>query len=155
MSHATEATDIGADRLLEMPRRELDRLFRASPPGEIPQGKGLGTVLLGLGPKMNAVAAMLARRLVWQGKVFDPGGRELRNLITPFGIRTVRARVYRDSSWSDNGACIVLDYSRTSLVAHWIRDEIRSVGQGVYLGNVYWGRRKVLDFSLTFRDART
>ncbi|MFI2206566.1 hypothetical protein ACH47Z_38645 [Streptomyces sp. NPDC020192] len=152
MSHAI---DIGADRLLGMSRSELDRLFRSSPPGEIPRGKGLGTVLLGLGPKMNAVAAVLARRLMWQGKVFDPDGRELRNLVTPFGIRAVRARVYRDSSWSDNGACIVLDYSRTSLVAHRIRDEIRGVGQGVYLGNVYWGRRKVLDFSLTFRDART
>ncbi|MEV5384026.1 hypothetical protein [Streptomyces sp. NPDC052721] len=152
MSHAT---DTGAERLLGMSRPDLDRLFRSSPPGEIPRGKGLGTVLLGLGPKTNAVAAVLARRLVWQGKVFDPDGRELRNCVTPFGIRAVRARVYPDSSWSDRGACIVLDYSHTSLVAHWIRDEIRSVGQGVYLGNVYWGRRKVLDFSLTFPDART
>jgi hypothetical protein len=147
MSHAT---DIGTDRLLDMSRPELDRLFRYSPPGEIPKGKGLGTVLLGL-----ALAAVLARRLAWQGKVFDPDGRGLRNLVSPFGIRAVRARVYRDLSWSDQGACIVLDYAHTSLVAHWIRDEIRSVGQGVYLGNVYWGRRKVLDFSLTFGDART
>ncbi|MFI5979057.1 hypothetical protein [Streptomyces sp. NPDC051452] len=152
MSHAT---DIGADRLLGMSRPELDRLFRVSPPGEIPQGKGLGTVLLGLSPKTNAVAAVLARRLTWQGKVFEPDGRELRNLVTPFGIRAVRARVYRDSSWSDDGACIVLDYTHTSFVAHWIRDEIRSVGQGVYLGNVYWGRRKVLDFILTFGDEPT
>ncbi|MEV5174336.1 hypothetical protein AB0L10_25410 [Streptomyces flaveolus] len=152
MSHAT---DIGTDRLLDMSRPELDRLFRDSPPGEIPRGRGLGTVLLGLDPKMNALAAVLARRLAWQGKVFDPDGRGLRNLVSPFGIRAVRARVYRDLSWSDQGACIVLDYSHTSLVAHWIRDEIRSVGQGVYLGNVYWGRRKVLDFSLTFGGART
>lgn len=152
MSHAT---DIGADRLLGMSRPELDRLFRSSPPGEIPRGKSLGTVLLGLSPKMNAMVAVLARRLVWQGKVFDSDGRELGNFVTPFGIRAVVARVYRDTSWSDGGACIVLDYSHTSLVAHWIRDEIRSVGQGVYLGNIYWGRRRVMDFSLTFRDART
>ena len=27
----------------------------------------------------------------------------------------------------DNKDCIVLDYSETSLLAHWIRDEIREV----------------------------
>ncbi|MGG2459762.1 hypothetical protein ACO0M4_08055 [Streptomyces sp. RGM 3693] len=101
------------------------------------------------------MAAVLVRRLAWQGKVFGPGCRELRNLVTPFGIWAVRARAYRNSSWCDGGGCIVLDYSHTSLVAHWIRDEIRRVGQGGYLGNVYWGRRKVLDFSSAFRIART
>ncbi|MGW1200322.1 hypothetical protein ACWD4B_31460 [Streptomyces sp. NPDC002536] len=152
MSHAT---DIGTDRLLAMSRPELDRLFRASQPGEIPRGKGLGTVLLGRSPKVNAVVAVLVRRLAWQGKVFDPVRGELRNLVTPFGIRAVRARVYRNASWCDGGECIVLDYAQTSLVAHWIRDEIRRVGNGVYLGNVYWGRHKVLDFSLTFHEARS
>ncbi|MFF4739426.1 hypothetical protein ACFY2W_26610 [Streptomyces sp. NPDC001262] len=151
MSHATE---FDTDRLLAMSRPELDGLFRGSQPGGIPRGKGLGTVLLGRSPKVNALAAVLARRLAWQGKVFDPAHGELRNLVTPFGIRAIRARVYRNASWSDGGECIVLDYAHTSLVAHRIRDEIRRVGNGVYLGNVYWGRRKVLDFSLTFREAR-
>ncbi|MCC2274344.1 hypothetical protein LKL35_02660 [Streptomyces sp. ET3-23] len=152
MSHATE---FDTDRLLAMSRPELDRLFRASQPGGIPRGKGRGTVLLGRSPKVNAVAAALVRRLAWQGKVFDPVRGELRNLVTPFGIRAIRARVYRNASWSDGGECIVLDYSHTSLVAHWIRDEIRRVGNGAYLGNVYWGRRRILEFSLTFREARS
>jgi hypothetical protein len=29
----------------------------------------------------------------------------------------------------DGKECIVLDHSDTSLLAHWIRDEIRAVGQ--------------------------
>ncbi|MET8769785.1 hypothetical protein [Streptomyces sp. NPDC004658] len=152
MSHAT---DIGADRLPAMSRPRLDRLFRSSPPGEIPRGTGEGTVLLGLGPRTNAVAAGPARRLVRQGKVFAVDGRELRNPVTPFGIRAVRARVHRDASWPDGGACIVLDHAHTALVAHRIRDEVRSVGRAVCLGTVYGGRRQVLDFSLTFRAERT
>lgn len=32
----------------------------------------------------------------------------------------------------------MLDYSETSFFAHWIRDEIRQIGPGFYLGKVYW-----------------
>lgn len=46
----------------------------------------------------------------------------------------------------------MLDYSKTSRVAHWIRDEIREVGPGVYLGLVYWSRARILHFALTFPD---
>jgi len=35
---------------------------------------------------------------------------------------------------------VLLDYSRPSLVAHdWVRDEIREIAPGVYLGLVFWG----------------
>ncbi|MFE3521483.1 hypothetical protein ACFXOD_07810 [Streptomyces sp. NPDC059161] len=149
MSHGT-GFDTG--RLLAMSRPELDRLFLASPPGGIPRGKGIGTVLLGRGTKVSTVAATLVRRLAWQGKVFDCDRGELRNMVTPFGVRAVRAKVYRDESWLDDGECIVLDYSHTSLLAHWIRDEIRCTGHGTYLGVVYWGRHRILHFGLSFRD---
>ncbi|MBT2608148.1 hypothetical protein J7I97_07560, partial [Streptomyces sp. ISL-87] len=138
------------DELLTMSRPELDRLFRASSAGDIPQGTGVGTVLLARGAKVSKVAAGLARRLAWQGKVFDRDGGGLRNRVTPFGVRAIRAKVYRDESRLDGGECIVLDYSRTSLLAHRIRDEIREIGPGFYLGIVYWGRRRVLNFSLSF-----
>ena len=50
-----------------------------------------------------------------------------------------------------NKECIVLDYSETSLLlAHWIRDEIRAVGPGVYLGKVYWSKKRLIDFALEF-----
>jgi hypothetical protein len=47
----------------------------------------------------------------------------------------------------------VLDYSKTSLVAHYIRDEIREVSPGVYLGLVYWGQKKLIHFALKFPRA--
>ena len=46
----------------------------------------------------------------------------------------------------------MLDYSQTSIVAHWIRDEIRLVSPGLYLGVVFWDRRKILNFALQFQQ---
>jgi hypothetical protein len=50
----------------------------------------------------------------------------------------------------DQKDCIVLDYSDTSVVAHWIRDEIRLIGPGLYLGKVYWDNTRLIDFCLQF-----
>ena len=36
----------------------------------------------------------------------------------------------------------MLDYSKTSLVAQWIRDEIRQVAPKIYLGQVYWEKKR-------------
>jgi hypothetical protein len=141
---------IAVDNLLDLPQGKLDDLFRGSPPGEIPQGDARGTVVFAPGSKLAEPAARLARLVAWQGKVFDPDRGELLNKITPFGIRSIRAKVYKDSSWLDGNESIVLDYSRASLVAHWVRDEIRSIGPGTYLGIVYLGRARVLKFVLEF-----
>jgi len=35
-----------------------------------------------------------------------------------------------------------------------IRDEIREVEPGVYLGKVWWGKTRVLDFALTQSDTQ-
>jgi hypothetical protein len=45
----------------------------------------------------------------------------------------------------------VLDYSETSLIAGWLRDEIRQIGQGFYLGKVYGHEQPLMHFSLKFR----
>ena len=49
----------------------------------------------------------------------------------------------------DDNETIVIDYSKTSLLARVIRDEIREVEPGVYLGKVWWGKKRILDFALT------
>ena len=136
--------------LLRMSREDLDALYRESPPGEIPRGEAEGTVLVAPGSRLEGPAAKLVQLLVWKGKVFDPEKGELRNEILPFGIEAVRAKVYKDESWLDEKETIVLDYSKTSLVAHWIRDEIREVSAAVYLGLVYWERTRLLHFALKF-----
>ena len=143
------AVAVDVPQLLEMSPDELAALFRSSPSGEIPVGKMHGTVLVAPGTEIAAPAKKFAQLLVWQGKVFDPVKADLRNLILPFGIKAVRAKVYKDSSWFDEQETIVLDYSKTSFVARKIRDEIREVSPGVYLGLVFWGRKMILHFALT------
>ena len=84
------------------------------------------------------------------GKIVDARAGRLKNLISPLGVPAIAAKVYEDASWYDGKNCVVLDYSSTSWVARRIRDEIREVGPGVFLGMVFVGRRHVLDFALDF-----
>jgi hypothetical protein len=144
--------ELDQDRLLEMSAAELDELFGTSGAGEVPTARGRGTVLFMPGTPVAGGVARLARLLAWQGKIFDADGHGLRNLISPFSVPSIRAAVYPERSWLDDRGCIVLDYSRTSTVAHWIRDEIREVAPGLYLGQVFWGRRRILRFALAFPE---
>ncbi len=142
-----------ADRLIEMSPRQLEELFRTSPPGPIPAGECEGTFLVASGTRFAEPAAALLRRLAWQGKVFSPQQGYVVNKVLPWGRRAVGARVYKGLSRLDGGECIVLDYSPTSLIARSIRDELREVHPGVYLGLVYAARiRAPLRFSLDFRN---
>lgn len=141
---------VDVPQLSQMSNDELDALFRSSDCGEIPRGEGDGVVLVAPGTQLEGAAEKLIHLIAWQGKVFDPEKGELRNEILPFGVKSIRARVYKEASWLDQKEAIVLDYSKTSLVAHWIRDEIREVSPGVYLGIVYWQRDRILHFALKF-----
>ena len=51
--------------------------------------------------------------------------------------------------WLDGQPTIVIDYSRTSFFCKKVRDEIREIEPNVYLGKVWWGKKRVLDFALT------
>jgi hypothetical protein len=65
----------------------------------------------------------------------------LKNRVTPFGLHAVTAKVFKGPSWHDNKECIILDYSETSLVGKWVRDEMRLVAPQLYLGKVYWAKK--------------
>ena len=144
MSYDTET-------LLRMSQADLDALFTASAPGEIPSGEADGTAIIAPGTSFSPAIASFINHFAWQGKTFDPASGTLRNRILAFGLNAVIAKVYKGESWLDQKQCIVLDYSETSLVAHWVRDEIRQVAPGQYLGKVYLGRSHVFDFFLDFR----
>ena len=137
-------------KLLDMSQREVDDLFRSSPPGPIPSGEGEGVIIVAPGTRFSHVIARLTQLLFWQGKIFDPERRQLRNRLWPIGLPAVVAKVYRGESWFDEKECIVLDYSQTSLVARCIRDEIREIGPGAYLGVVFLGGLKTVNFVLRF-----
>ena len=138
------------DRLLTMSQEELDALFTASPAGAIPDGEAEGTAIVAPGTAYSPNIARFISNFAWQGKVFDAKKGVLRNKILPLGLNAIIAKVYKGASWLDGKECIVLDYSDTSLLAHWIRDEIREIGPGTYLGKVYWGRQRLIDFALQF-----
>ena len=137
--------------LLDLSGDELDELFRSSPAGEIPNGDAEGKVLVGSDDDdVSDKVAWIARTLAWKGKVFNREKGDLKNKILPFGIKAVRAKVYKEASWFDGAETIVLDYSKTSVLAQRVRDEIREVSPGLYLGLVYWEKKKILHFSLRF-----
>jgi hypothetical protein len=137
--------------LLDLSDAEIDDLFGRSPAGEIPDGDADGQVLIGSeNENVSDAVAWVAETLAWKGKVFDREKGELRNKILPFGLKAVRASVYKEPSWFDGTEAIVLDYSKTSVVAQRVRDEIRQVAPGLYLGIVFWGKDKILAFSLKF-----
>lgn len=137
-------------QLLEMTQTQLDELFRASPPGEIPDGSAKGTAIIAPGTKYSLHIAEVINFFGWQGKVFDANKGVLKNKVLAFGVEAVVAKVYKDKSWLDGQECIVLDYSETSVLAHYIRDEIRLIGPSFYLGKVYWGKQRLIDFCLQF-----
>ena len=141
---------IDVPQLLAMSQQQLDDLFRASRAGEIPNGPAKGTAIIAPGTKYSPAIAEMVSHFGWQGKVFDAQKGLLKNRILISGIEAIVARVYKGPSWLDQQECIVLDYSETSLVAHWIRDEIRLIGPGFYLGKVYWDKARLIDFCLQF-----
>lgn len=143
---------IDAAQLQTMTPDELDELFKRSLAGEIPDGEADGTVLLASGTDLTGPVSQLVHFVGWKGKVFDRAKGELLNKISPLGFEAVRAKVYKEASWFDDQETIVLDYSDTSLIAKWVRDEIREVSPGVYLGLVFWERSKILHFALDFND---
>ena len=138
--------------LMRMTRPQLEALYRRSEPGPIPDGesRGLASALPGTatGELSEAVFSVF-----WQGKVFDRTDGSLVNKILGF-LKGVKARVFTGDSWFDGRPAILIDYRGTSWLCAAVRDEIRQVGPGLYLGFAYLrtpGRpRAPLMFALDF-----
>ena len=145
---------------LKLTTEQLDEIFRNSTPGEIPLGQGEGTAIIAPSTVVSDLIAKFVHLFSWKGKVFehdpaDPKRGMLKNRLLLLGTKAIIAQVYKGESWFDQKECIILDYSHTSLVAQWVRDEIREVSPGVYLGIVYWGKEKehahkLIHFALKF-----
>jgi hypothetical protein len=149
-----EGTILDALQLMKMSQAELDDLFKASPAGAIPDGEAKGTAIIAPGTVFSPEIAEFISLFAWQGKTFDGKRGVLSNRILPLGLNAIIAEVYKDESWLDGKECIVLDYSKTSLVAHWIRDEIRQISSNIYLGKVYWDKSRLIDFCLELPTAQ-
>jgi len=137
-------------KLLTLSQAELDKLFTNSPVRDIPNGEAEGTAIVAPGTTYSGNIASFISQFAWQGKVFDSKKGVLKNKILPVGLNAILAKVYKGPSWLDGKECIVLDYSDTSIVAQSIRDEIREIEPGLYLGKVYWDKSRLIDFALKF-----
>jgi hypothetical protein len=137
-------------QLFTMSQAQLDDLFKQSPAGPIPDGAAKGTAIIAPGTVFSKEIAEAINIFTWQGKTFDAKRGVLTNKVSILGFNAIVAEVYKGDSWLDQKECIVLDYSKTSMLAHYIRDEIRLIGPNFYLGKVYWGQKRLIDFCLEF-----
>ncbi|MGW3244065.1 hypothetical protein [Streptomyces sp. NPDC001070] len=134
--------------LLKSGDDHLEELFRASPAGEVPTGPMEGIGILFPGTRLGRAFAVWLRLTLWQGKLFASDGRSLINRFTLLDVPAIAALVYPGPSLMDNEPCIVIDYSQTSYIVGCIRDEIRQVGPGLYLGAIWLCGRRIGWFTL-------
>ena len=121
------------EELTQMSYPDLEQLYRSAPAGTIPCGYTCGRAIYCLDKPLNGVRSKVTR-LVWHGKDFHDDG----TLVNQWsGFKAIRARVCYDQSWLDSGPAIIMDYSGTSLVWRDVRDELREVAPGLYLGVMY------------------
>jgi hypothetical protein len=119
----------GMPDLVRMDRCQLDALYRSCESGTPPCGVLDGRAIMKAGSPITVPASNVTR-LLWQGKVVE--GDTMINRA--FGIRMVKAKVYMGESWIDGKPSVIFDYAETSKMFPKIRDEVREVSPGLYLG---------------------
>ena len=146
-----ESADTLRDGLVHMNEVQLASTYAAGESIAIPGGRSRGIALLfpnsGLTP-----ALALVSRIVWQGKVVDPARGRLVNRV--FGFPLIPAKVYEGESWFDDGRAIIIDYADTSSTFFYMRDEVRRIADGLWLGRSYYRNgargKYVLTFAMDF-----
>lgn len=147
---ASSSPPLTSQSLLRMPESTLESLYKASPVGSVPSGHTRGTMLFFPGTPFTPVLARLVRATTWTGKLFDSNSGTILNKILPFGrLHTVRAKAYHgESLLLPTEKAIVLDYTVSTWPWSLIRDELRMVAPGLYLGPAYIGGKKRFYFTL-------
>lgn len=131
---SAEAQVRTVDDLVALCPAQLDALYAQSGPGRVPTGTVRGRVIAAPGTPW-AEHASQAAKFIWQGKVFCPMDSSATNRF--FGMQIVRGMVGYGPSWRDGAPSLIIDYTRTSHVYRNVRDEIREVAPGVYLGLMF------------------
>lgn len=121
------------DDLVHMNRCDLESLYRHSEMGGPPMGVTDGRAIVNPGSPFTAPTATVTR-IIWQGKVFTEDNMMVNRV---FGLRAIRARVSPGESWLDGKPSLILDYADTSKMYSHVRDEVREISPGLYLGIAY------------------
>lgn len=112
---------------------QLNALFASGYVTSVPAGPLRGLPLVNPGSR-NARIASRGGRAVWSGKRIDAESLVAVNRF--FGLPMIRADVRIEPSLRDGAPAIVLDYSDRSLLYANVRDEIREIQPGLFLGYV-------------------
>jgi hypothetical protein len=125
---------LSLESLSRLSWEELDCLYRQAQPGRPPCGVVDGRAIYDKERKLSAVRSAGTKAL-WLGKDFNPEQGMLINRWR-FG-RAIKAEVYPGESWLDGKPALIADYRQTSFVWRNVRDEIREVAPGLYLGIMF------------------
>ncbi len=129
------APSLCLEQLAGLSWSELEQLYRQSAPGSVPTGYTRGKALYCPAAPLTPARAKLSQTM-WHGKHFCPADGTLINQWC-LGMQAVRARVGYGDSWLDGKPSIVMDYRGMAHIWSDVRDEIREVAPGLYLGMMY------------------
>lgn len=139
------------DDLVRADRPTLDALYAGGAVGGLPLGFLPGRTIPDPGSPSNARKSRRTR-LVWQGKVFHEDGTAHNKV---FGLTAVPMRAYHGESWRDGGPALIVDYADSWRVFRGVRDELREVSPGLYLGLTYVTKKSGPELATMFTlDAR-
>ncbi len=128
-------SELTLEKLSALSWPELDALYRASTPGRPPTGALTGRAIYCPDQAFSNLRSKAAQA-IWLGKDFDADSTMLINRWR-FG-RAVKAEVYPAESFLDGLPTLVMDYRGTSpVIWHNVRDELREVAPGLYLGVMF------------------
>lgn len=140
------------ESLLRTSRCELLELYRCGHPAAVPTGFVRGWAIFKPG-RWTTVPRAHFTHLLWQGKEFTCDGGTMINHVA--GLKVVKANVFTDTSWFDGKPTLVFDYCGASKLFGNVRDEVREVAPGVYLGLTYLRKKDGPELAVFFvLDAR-
>lgn len=119
--------------LEKMCPEQLGQLYAQAELGNIPVGVGQGR-LLHLTDRFAGVKVWVSNR-VWRGKYIDPNTYYINRWI--FGIRAIDSHYHIEPSWLDGRPCIAMQYAPGTPLFANVRDELREISPGLYLGPVF------------------
>ena len=137
--------------LLKMSQKELDDLFTKSDPGPIPNGAAEGTAIIAPGTTFSPEIAKFVNLFAWQGKTFDGPHGVLRNRILPHRAQRDRRRSVQRSELAGRQGVhrprLFEDVARRAVDS---RRDPAGRTRRLYLGKVYWEKKRLIDFALHF-----
>jgi hypothetical protein len=110
-----------------------EALFRQGDLGCSPLGPTRGAVLYADGKHPRLKARL--QGVLWKGKTFHCDGTFTNRWFA--GVQAVSAGVCVEPSWLDGQSCFVMQYAADAPVFGNVRDELRQIAPGVWLGHSY------------------